>query len=345
MTVTELEAVPGRLLHRHPGREPASSSWGQRALSTRRRRVLRPGRQQPGLQRLPVLGRQPGGAAVDVPGQAVPGPPAGAGRGARGLRSIGLLGSRSEENPVHSLILERDSRGSSLAGVRNVISTRPVALPAARIVRGKADDGTDRRHRASCRSPEEDRDRGRDPAQGKPSRHGRGDRRGLHSGPGRPRLRGPGLRDSHGLDGPHTHGSAQGADLPPVRVRLHRQRLSRGGGRFPGAGLLGNLHQLQVPGARAHRGPQLQGRSDPGHDVPVRPSLPSRGVGAAAVGCRRLSLSRGAGGQLHQAPDRPSGRDHPHQARRHLHQAPGQPGLPARAETAQAPAGNADDRP
>ena len=47
---------------------------------------------------------------LDVPGQAVPGPPARPGRPAPGLRAVGVLGSRSSANPLHSIA------GSSRAG-------------------------------------------------------------------------------------------------------------------------------------------------------------------------------------------------------------------------------------
>ena len=91
-------------------------------------------------------------------------------------------------------------------------------------------------------------------------------------------------------------------------------------------GLLGNLRQLPLPGARSDRGAQLQGRPHPGDDVPLRPAVPSRLVAPGAVGRRRLPLPRGARGQLHQAAGRPPRRDDPDQARRHLHQAARQRG-------------------
>ena len=91
--------------------------------------------------------------------------------------------------------------------------------------------------------------------------------------------------------------------------------------------------------------PQLQGRSDPGHDVPVRSALPSRvrrrpsgGMSSSFATPRsRRSATSSAWSAF---PARPSASTMATST-----SGAGQPGLPARAQTAQAPAGHADDRP
>ena len=108
------------------------------------------------------------------------------------------------------------------------------------------------------------------------------------------------------------------------------------------AGPLGHLRQLPVPGrvddAPSFKGDRILVMKFP-YDLPFLPgSSPP-----AAVGCRGLSLPRGARGQLHQAARRPARRGAEHLLWRRIPQAAGKQGISARPEAARAPAGDADD--
>ena len=133
------------------GEHAAPARSGSIGRTARARRVLRAGRQQPGLERLAVLAGQPGRARATVPGQAVPGPPAGAGRAAPGLRPVGLLGSRS---PAKSVTFDRcadasQRRSSRCEAARERSLERPVAIgPSSRQRNDRRWDGPPPPHEA-----------------------------------------------------------------------------------------------------------------------------------------------------------------------------------------------------
>ena len=243
-----------------------------RAVPARAGRILRPGRQQPGLERLAVLGREPGRAAVDVPGQAVPGPPARA-RSCRSRSSAGRFTGFPIPGEIRYIRLDR---GRSRDRERRHGAGR--SEPGEPIViEQPGHHGTDRRRRPPptaakpSTAPEVAREH-RTP--GGPPRDGRGDRRRVHPRAGGPRLRGRGVRDPDRLDGPDPDGPAQGGHLPAVRLRLRGQRL--GGGRGPRrhAAAGSTPGSASTAGSRhaARRRAELQGGPHPGDDVPLRPA-------------------------------------------------------------------------
>ena len=125
---------------------------------------------------------------VHLPGQVVPAP---------GLRAVGVLGSRSSRNPLHSIESRRSRYRSGSGWPRPLERTTGQVLTGRRLRRGPLDDGTD----LLLLSP---RPRPRSkpaPAQGGAPRDGRGDRRGLHPGAPGPRLRGRGVRHPDRVDG------------------------------------------------------------------------------------------------------------------------------------------------
>ena len=280
-------------------------------------------------------------------GQTVPGPPARPGRGAGGLRPIGLLGSRSPENPVHSL-----ASGTPLAvemiGASVDEFPRPRPAPSRRSGRKerRADDGTDRRH--ACNQAQAPSKTSKE-ADAKPKESHRDTVeaivvalilalvvRGFEA---------QAFVIPTGSMAPTLMGRHKELSCPQCGFVYTVNASEEVEGRsVPPPGLLGNLRQLPLPGARAVEGSQLQGGPDPGDDVSLRPAVPAGLLAAGAVGRRGLPLSRGARGQLHQAAGRAARRDDPDPSWRYLHQAARQRRLPARAEAALAPVGHADDR-
>ena len=270
------------------------------------RRVLRPGRQQPGLERFAVLERRAGGARLDVRGKAVPGPSAGRG-GARSRSSAGRFAGFPI--PVEFVTFDRvravdgsgpamrraSDRAAARRGRHDTMGRSSATLPAAAAARATA---------------------GRDPSPppGGASRHGRGDRRGLYPGARRPGLRGPGVRDPHRVDGPDPDGPAQRGRLPAVRLRLRGERLggSRAVDRRAAAtSSSGHLRPIAASRPSVDEQPSFKGDRILVMMFPYDlPFLPGSGA-ARALGRRRLPLSRGARGQLHQAAGRPARRDDP----------------------------------
>ena len=190
------------------------------------------------------------------------------------------------ENPLHSIgmIPRGDGLGSRSRGLvwRDVGAMLAREPGDARMAPAKSRKGKSRRWDGpfpqTVMPPPASRTKelAEAPAHGGLSRHRRGDRRGLHSRPGGPGVRGPGVRDSHRLDGPNLDGPATRKLTCPQCGFVYAVNASQEvEGPSIRAELTRDLRQLPVSGARLERAPQLQGRSHPGDDVPLRPAFPA----------------------------------------------------------------------